>query len=396
MSGHIGGHIGGPAGGPRRIVIVGNGIAGLTSADALRGGGFDGELIIVGDERHAAYSRPALSKALLAPTADLAAHELPPPTHGAHELLGVAATGLAVATRTVLLADGSREPYDALVIATGSRARRLTASPDELTLRSIDDAIRLRERIATRPSVLVVGGGPLGMEIASGCLAAGCEVTLVSLGAPLVQQLGEHLAGAFGAAARERGLRIVESGAVSVGVEAGRARVVDGGGMVHEADALVSAVGDLPNTEWLAGTGLVEDDGSAPLRVDTRGLLRPDIAAVGDVAALPTAYGVRRVPLWSSAIEQAKVAAVALLRGEESAPLALQPYFWTEAFGLGLKAVGDLPVAGEPEYVDGGPSGPALLRWRHPDGTSAAAALDYRIPIPRLRRMCQPATAATP
>lgn len=374
-----------------RIVIVGNGIAGLTAADTLRGAGFAGDLIVVGEERHAAYSRPALSKALLAPSADLTAHRLPAPTHGAVEILGIAATGLDIPAHEVLLADGSRERYDRLVIATGSCARRLTDSAEELTLRGIEDAVRLRERLAGKPSMLVVGGGPLGMEIASGCLESGCEVTLVSQGPPLVEQLGSHLGGVFAAAGRRRGLRIVESGAVSVDVVDGAAHVIDGEGTLHRADALVTAVGDVPNVDWLEGTGLVTPTPSGGvLRVDERGLLRPDIAAVGDVAAFPSAYGVRRVPLWSSAIEQAKVAAVALLRGDDAPALALQPYFWTEAFGLSLKAIGPMPLMGDPEYVDGTPDGPALMRWQHQDGSASAVALDYRIPIPRLRKVCLP------
>jgi len=374
-----------------RVVVVGNGIAGLTAADALRAAGFDGELVVVGEERHAAYSRPALSKALLTPSADMTAHRLPAPTHGAIEILGVAATGLDTAAREVLLADGSRQAYDRLLIATGSRARRLTDSADELTLRGIDDALRLRARLAGGPSVLVVGGGPLGMEIASGCVESGCRVTLVSQGPPLVEQLGRHLAGVFAAAARRRGLRIVESGAASVDAAPGAAHVIDGEGTTHRADVLVTAVGDLPNVAWLAGTGLVAPTPSGGvLAVDERGLLRPDIAAAGDVAAFPSAHGMRRVPLWSSAVERAKVAAAALLRGAEAPAPAFQPYFWTEAFGLSLKAVGPMPLTGEPEYLDGGADGPALMRWRHPDGSGSAVALDYRIPIPRLRKVCLP------
>ncbi|MFG3165484.1 hypothetical protein ACGFY8_37125 [Streptomyces sp. NPDC048232] len=100
----------------------------------------------------------------------------------------------------------------------------------------------------------------------------------------------------------------------------------------------------------------------------------------------------RRVPLWSSAIEQAKVAARALVRGEEALPLDFQSYFWTEQFGLSLKAVGHLPVEGAPEFVHGAPGGsPALMRWSHEDGTADAVALNYRIPIPRLRRMTRAA-----
>ncbi|MBD9731219.1 FAD-dependent oxidoreductase [Streptomyces sp. H28] len=376
----------------RRVVVVGNGIAGLTAADTLRESGFDGELTLVGDEPHPAYSRPALSKALLLDGADPAAHELPPAAHGATELLGVRATGLDPDRRRVRLDDGTDLPYDGIVLATGSRARRLSALDGEITLRGLDDALALRARLAGRPSVVVVGGGPLGMEIASGCLEAGCEVTLVSQGLPLTVQLGPYLAGVFVTAARERGLEVVDTlSATLAGRAAGEGgpRVVLAEGAVLEADLVVSAVGDVPNTEWLAGTGLAEK-GLVP--VDARGLARPGIAAAGDLAGLPTPSGPRRIPLWSSAIEQAKCAARALVRGEDAPPLAFRPYFWTEQFGLNLKAVGPLPPTGEPVYVDGGPGGGrALMRWEHADGTGLAAALNYRIPIPRLRRLSESA-----
>ncbi|MEF9907022.1 NAD(P)/FAD-dependent oxidoreductase [Streptomyces sp. P9-A2] len=372
-----------------RVVVVGNGIAGLTAADTLREAGFDGELTVVGDERHPAYSRPALSKALLLDGDDLSSHELPPTGHGATELLGVRATGLDLDRRLVTLDDGTDLPYDRVVLATGSRARRLSDLPEELTLRGLDDALALRERLADRPSVVVVGGGPLGMEIASGCLAAGCRVTLVSQGAPLILQLGPHLAGVFVKAGLELGLTIVETELARLERRGESARVVLQEGPVLEADLLVSAVGDIPNTEWLADTGLAA---KGAIAVDPRGLVRPDVAAVGDLAAVRTPNGLRRVPFWSSAIEQAKVAARALVLGDEAPPLQFQPYFWTEQFGLTLKAVGHLPLDGEPEYVDGEPGGgPALMRWSQDHGSGVAAALNYRIPIPRLRRMTQAA-----
>ncbi|MET8307098.1 FAD-dependent oxidoreductase [Micromonospora sp. NPDC005173] len=372
----------------QRVVVVGNGIAGLTAADTLRQAGFDGELTIVGDETHPAYSRPALSKALLRDGDDLSSHKLPPTTHGAIELLGVRATGLDVDRRLVALDDGGALPYDRLVLATGSRARRLSDLPEEVVLRGLDDALALRKRVADRPSVVVVGGGPLGMEIASGCLAAGCRVTLVSQGLPLVLQLGPYLAGAFVTAARERGLSIVQTGSARLDRRGDDVRVVLDDGAVLEAELVVTAVGDVPNTEWLADTGLAD---RGVIQVDCRGLVRPEIAAVGDLAAFPTPHGRRRIPLWSSAIEQAKVAAVALVRGDDTPPLAFQPYFWTEQFGLSLKAVGHLPLEGEPTYVEGGPDGPALMRWSHGDGSGAAVALNHRTSIPRLRRLSQQA-----
>ncbi|MGY3206049.1 NAD(P)/FAD-dependent oxidoreductase [Streptomyces sp. TE5632] len=372
-----------------RVVVVGNGIAGLTAADTLREAGFDGELTIVGDEPRPAYSRPALSKALLLDSDDVSSHELPPAGHGATELLGVRASGLDLDRRRVTLDDGTELPYDRVVLATGSRARRLSDLPEELTLRGLDDALSLRERLAGKPSVVVVGGGPLGMEIASGCLAAGCRVTVVSQGVPLILQLGPHLADVFVRAALDQGLTVVETAAARLERRDGSTRVVLDEGAVLDAELIVTAAGDVPNTEWLADSGLAAK-GAVP--VDRRGLVRPDVAAVGDLAAFPTAHGLRRIPLWSSAIEQAKVAAAALVRGDESPPLRFQPYFWTEQFGLSLKAVGHLPVEGEPTYVDGRPGGgPALMRWPHEDGTGDVVALDYRIPIPRLRRMTQAA-----
>lgn len=345
----------------RTIVVVGNGIAGLTAADTLRAEGYDGALTLVGDERCPAYSRPALSKALLRDGEDLTAHELPPATHGATELLGVRAVGLDVERRLLLLDDGERLPYDGLVIASGCRSRRL-GTGDELTLRSLDDALLLRERLASRPSVLVVGGGPLGMEIASSCLAAGCPVTLASLGPPLLDQLGPHLSSLVVDAAVAQGLRVLPAHAPR-----------------PSADLVVTAVGDLPNVEWLGSSGLLQDKA---LVVDTRGRARPEIVAAGDAATFPSG----RTPLWTSAIEQSKVAAAALLRGDEATELVARPYFWTEQFGLSVKAAGRLPAAGDPVVVDGEGSS-LLLRW-----PSAAVAVNYRIPVPRLRRLCEAAT----
>ena len=378
----------------RRIVVVGHGIAGVTAADQLRAEGYDGELTLVGDEPHAAYSRPALSKALLRDPDDLTAHELPPSTHDATELRGVAAVGLDPVARTVLLDDGQRLAYDGLVLATGCRARRL-GGPDqgttEITLRTLDDAWRLRAGVATRPDVVVVGGGPLGMEIASSCLDHGCAVTLVSQGPPLRAQLGPHLSGLFLAAARSRGLRVVETGGARLAGDAGTTRVVLADGTRLEAGLVVTAVGDLPNVEWLAGSGLLTD---GVLLADAWGRVRPGIVTAGDVATVPTPLGLRRVPLWSSAIEQGRAAATALLRADAPRP-EHQPYFWTEQFGLSLKAVGHLPFAGAPELVDGDPAEDRhVLRWDGDGAGPAAAAINVRIPIPRLRRLCEPVVTA--
>lgn len=376
----------------RRIVVVGNGIAGQTACDALRSGGFDGELTVVGAEPHRPYSRPALSKALLRGGDNLSAHELPPPTHGALELLGETAAGLDPRARVIRLGGGGELPYDGLVIASGSSARRLGPSDDdgagqELTLRTFEDALRLKKLAAGRPAVAVVGGGPLGMEVASGCLEAGCRVTLVSDGPPLARHLGGYLADIFVGAATRLGLRIVSGGRAALERSEAGTRVLLADGRRVEADLVVTAAGDIPNTGWLAGSGLLTN---GSLRVDSRGRVRPDIVAAGDVAVFPTGRGHARVPLWMSAIDQAKVAGAGLLRGREAPELAFQPYFWTEAFGLALKSVGFMPAKGAPDDVERGPEEDSrLLWWGSPSGTGAgtAVSINYRIPVPGLRRL---------
>jgi NADPH-dependent 2,4-dienoyl-CoA reductase/sulfur reductase-like enzyme len=223
------------------------------------------------------------------------------------------------------------------------------------------------------------------MEVASGCLHMGCEVTLVSDVNPLSRQLGGHLADIFTSAAIGRGLRVVGGGKARLVNHGSGTRVVLSDGSELEADLVVTAVGDEPNIGWLAGTNLLTD---GSLRVDTRGRVRPEIVAAGDVAFFPTSRGIQRVPLWTSAIDQAKVAAVGLLQGDAAPEFNFQPYFWTEGFGLSLKAVGFTPVDGTPDYCEPGKDPESmLLRWENKDGSGTAAAVNYRIPIPKLRRL---------
>lgn len=377
----------------RRILIVGNGIAGLTAADTLRAHGFDGDLTIVGAEHHAPYSRPALSKAALLDVGEMTSHELPEPGHEAVVMPGVAAVGLDVARRRVQLDDGDDLGYDGLVIASGARARRFGVDiAAEHTMRTIEDAIGLRAVLGQSPSVVVIGSGPLGWEVASGCISHGVDVTVVSDGPPLSRLLGGFLSDLFVRAAVDHGLKIITGTAVGVRDGAGDgAQVTLLDGSVLAADIVVSAIGDVPNVEWLTDAGLLVD---GALTVDRRGRIpgHGEIVAAGDVACFPTTRGVRRVPLWTSAIDQAKVAAVALLRGEDAPSLDFFPYFWTEGFGLSLKASGWLPVEGEPDEVLGGDpagTGAGLMRWRHGEADGAAVALNHRMAVPALKRLAK-------
>lgn len=376
----------------QRIVVVGNGIAGLTAADELRAQGFDGQLTIVGQEIHAPYSRPALSKSALHEEGDVTAHLLPEPEHGADEILGVSVSRLNVDAQVLHLDNGMTLDFDGLVIATGIRPRKLREDLDlEMTFRNFEDALRLREALKSQPKVIVIGAGVLGMEIASSCVAAGSDVTVVSRRKPLLAFMGEYLADIFAQAALNAGVKFVSPAAVDVRQGNGVREVILEDGQVLSADLIITTIGDQPNTEWLADSGLMTD---GELEVDTRGRLMPHIVAAGDVAAIATVHGMSRVPLWTSAIEQAKVAAKTLLQGDDAPELDFQHYFWTDQFGFALKACGNFPVVGEPGYQEGNPSSePTLMRWENADGTGTAVSLNYRIPIPKLRALSRQAPA---
>lgn len=371
------------------IVIIGNGVAGLTAGDTLRRLGFPGKITLIGEEPHATYSRPALSKAALAAGGEMAVNFLPAATHGGTELLGRCATALDPAAHRITLDDGSTLNYDGLVIATGTHARRFTDSPREYTLRSLDDAAALRERLSSAPKVTVIGGGPLGMEVASGAIGLGCQVTLIHPGAPMEPHIGPLLAGILSDIAREQGLDIVDDLVSTVQETAGGMSVTLLAGRELTSEVVVSAAGDIPNDGWLADSGLLID---SRLITDERCRVRPDIVAAGDVAWQVGPDGPRRSPVWTSAIEQAKTAAAALLNGSEAEPLEFQPYFWTDQWGMNLKVSGPIPHgAEEPVVVKGSlEEHSAVLHW---PGQGSAAALNLRMPVPRLHKLARSAAA---
>ncbi|MCL6732286.1 FAD-dependent oxidoreductase [Streptomyces neyagawaensis] len=169
-------------------------IAGATAATALREPGFDGDVTVIGDEPHAPYARPPLSKAILHGDEPPEAAALAVTAEGVDWIRGTAATRLDTDAGRVHLEGGEAVPYDALVIATGGRARSLDGAELEgvHVLRTLDDAAALSRAFAARPRVVVVGGGYLGMEIASTALSLGLRVTVVHMAPCLVSQLGPH------------------------------------------------------------------------------------------------------------------------------------------------------------------------------------------------------------
>src|SRR4051794_30325236 len=245
----------------RRVVIVGASLAGLRAAQAARTGGFDGELVVVGEEVHRPYTRPPLSKELLAGEHEADRVVLPSDTFDAQWRLGVPATRLDRARRRVVLADGDELPYDRLILATGSRARRWPGRGGELegvhVLRSLDDAIELRAALERRPRVAVVGAGFIGCEVAQTARRQGLEVTLIDVAPtpmlPLGPQLGEWCA----ALHRAHGVDVRLRTGVTALHGAGRVEAVElSDGTRVGADLVLVGMGAQPNTEWLAGSGL--------------------------------------------------------------------------------------------------------------------------------------------
>ncbi|MCE0763322.1 FAD-dependent oxidoreductase [Pseudonocardia kujensis] len=383
-----------------RLVVVGASLAGVTLVDTVRRHGFTGRLTLIGAEPRAAYNRPALSKGVLAGTDALSDIALPSLSCEVDEIVGVAATALDPVRREIVLADGDRIGYDKLAVTTGARARRLSdlgaADPGvrETTFRDVDDARDLARRLGPGSEVVIVGAGILGMELASGCVRLGASVTLVDRQPPLRAQLGPLLADLLWAAAARHGVRFAHSpGGVRLRASDSGTPVVElADGRRFEGDIVLSAVGCVPEVEWLRSAGLAVDGGIA---VDTRCRFTSDIVAAGDVAAFPTPLGPRRTPLWTNAFEQARTAAAALLEGESAPALVPSRTFWTEQFGMTVRVCGPLPMPGEPTVVAGtssdgevGDEG-LLLRWPGHPGT--AAAVNRRVPITRLRALTQPA-----
>ncbi|HEX4061334.1 MAG TPA: FAD-dependent oxidoreductase [Streptosporangiaceae bacterium] len=334
----------------RTVVIAGGSIAGLSSARELRRAGFDGSIEMIDADQHAPYRRPAVSKAILTghnEPADIAIGvpaELEVTVHG-----GVTLRALDVAGK-LLHGDAGGTPvrfgYDGLVIATGSAARpwRPPAGLDGVhSLRSVADGMALRAALATAGHAVIVGGGFIGLEVASAARSMGVNVTVVEaapvpLGHVLGAGLGEHLARVH----RDHGVQM-RCGVTVTGWH-GQERVesiVLSDGAEIEAGLVLACVGSQPAVGWLQGSGLDLGDG---VRCDRNCVAAgaDQVVAAGDVASwLNPCFGARmRVEHWANAIEQGTFAARALLGQAAPAGFSSVPYFWSEQYGIRLQSVG--------------------------------------------------------
>ncbi|MFC4000158.1 NAD(P)/FAD-dependent oxidoreductase [Prauserella oleivorans] len=330
------------------VVVVGAGLAGVRVAEELRRAGYDGGLVLVGAESTPPYDRPPLSKEVLRGTRSLADIRLRDDAFFAdHDItlrLGSAVTAVEPRRKHILLADGDTLRYDRLVVATGLRARALPGGeslPGVHTLRSLDDCLALRQGLDEAGAALVVGAGFIGCEVAASLRELGLTVHLVEpQPTPLAGALGERLGELVARWHRKAGVDLRCGTGVAELVRSGRklrATLTDGADI--DSDVVVVGIGSVPESDWLAGSGIEVGDG---VLCDERGRTTvADVWAVGDVAAWLGPDGRhRRVEHWTNAGEQARVVARDMLGmpcGEE-----FLPYVWSDQFGLKLQVFGEV------------------------------------------------------
>jgi 3-phenylpropionate/trans-cinnamate dioxygenase ferredoxin reductase subunit len=334
-----------------RVVIVGGGHAGVEAAAALRMAGSDAPITIIGDETGTPYSRPPLSKGVLAGTAHLSEIALRTEEFYLREnidlLPGRTVTEIDAAGRAVQLDDGDSVAYESLVIATGSRARmlpnpELQHASNVLTLRTLEDTLRLQEFLRPGARAAIIGGGYIGLEIASAAQRAGVETTILEAADRVLARVTSAPVSEFfqrihaeegvdiRTGARIAGFRMDERGDV--------AAVLLEGAPDLEIDFLLVGIGVTPRTELAERAGALVDNGivvDAQLRSSL-----PGVYAIGDVARHPCPQhgGLRRLESAPNASEQARHVARSIL-GEEVSYSAL-PWFWSDQYDLKLQSVG--------------------------------------------------------
>lgn len=348
-----------------RLVVVGASLAGLRAVEAARKAGHTGPITLVGDEVHVPYDRPPLSKAYLdvgEPESTVFREE----AHlrdelGVELVLGSPATGLDPGHDSgagqVIVGD-RRIPYDALVVATGARARTLPGVDLDgvHALRTLDDAVAVRDGLERGARVVVIGAGFIGSEVASGARKRGLDVTVVeALETPLVRACGEA-PGRWIAGLHERhGTRLLCGNGVEALHGDTHVEAVElADGTVLEADLVVAGIGALPNVEWLDGSGVVLENGV--LCDETLASSVPRVYAAGDVAnwVNPVFGRHQRLEHWTSAAEQGAAAARNALNPAEAKPYKTVPYFWSDWYDSRIQFVGT-PQADEVLLVDGDP-----------------------------------------
>ena len=316
-----------------RVVIAGAGLAGLRTLEELRARGYDGAVTLIGAEARPPYDRPPLSKGVLAGESDDTTLRPDLAALGADVRLAETATGLADG---VLRTERGEYAFDRLVLATGAAPLLLPGPGPQRTLRTLDDALSLREELRPGVRLAVVGAGWIGAELATAAARAGCAVTVVEAGpAPLSVALGPEAGGRTSRWYAAAGVELRLGEPVS-SVQPGGLALASGDWLA--ADVIVTAIGVRPSLSWLSGSGVALDNG---VIVD-EGLRSsvPGVFAAGDCAAFFSRRFRRtlRFEHWDVALHAPEVVAANILGGE--AVYDPVPYFWSEQFGRMVQYAG--------------------------------------------------------
>jgi 3-phenylpropionate/trans-cinnamate dioxygenase ferredoxin reductase subunit len=401
-----------------QIVIVGASLAGATAAEELRNDGWTGGIVLIGSETRLPYERPPLSKGVLLGKDETEVAQLHDQQwydeNNIDLRLGTTVTGIDAKAHTVTLDDGSQVSYAKLLIATGSRVRRLDVPGADLPgvhyLRTADESQTLTDAYAAKPRVVVVGAGWIGLEAASAARERGCEVTVVEpQSTALAAVLGEQVGELFAELHRQHGVDL----RFRTGVEGfeGTDKVTGvrtSDGDVIPADLVIVGVGVLPNTELAAEAGIevaTPDNGSGIVTGPDLRTSAEDVYAAGDVVRWEHPLFGRpvRVEHWQNAKDTGKSAAKAIL-GQDVAHDAI-PFFFTDQYDLGMEYAGDVPRGTSYQVVlRGDPaSGAYLAFWLDDDRRLLAGmhvntwgAIDAVQDLIRSQKQLDPARLADP
>jgi 3-phenylpropionate/trans-cinnamate dioxygenase ferredoxin reductase component len=364
----------------RTLAIVGASVAGAKAAEAARESGYDGRVVLIGDEATAPYERPPLSKAVLRGEAEPASTRVHPDGfYDDHdiELVTDRVVGIDSSSRRLALSDGDTLAFDAAILATGAEPRRLSVPGAELDgvryLRSVDDSNRLREAIASASRVAVIGAGWIGSEVAASARQMGADVVLIApTPVPLGHVLGDEIGEVFRRLHADNGVQL----RLGVGVgelrgSGGVEEVVLTDGNTEAADLVVAGIGVIARTDVAgAGCGLAVDNG---IVADEH--LETNVAAIYAAGDVANAWHPRyrrhvRVEHWANALNQGTTAGRNVAGWREVYDRL--PYFFSDQYDLGMEYVG-LSSSNDELVVRGDLDAREFVAFWHRDGVVSAA-----------------------